>query len=197
MKAAEEYELAQKAYDNTNWEHFKEDADEMQEAIIQFAIDFHESQLKEVPEYCGNCKQTKENCECDVYNEWVKNNPNEYHGRIKGESDFKVPELDDVAQLVIWHRLDSLHTRAVKLSDAQRIINALKMEITRQCETRDKLISYQLKKIQELEGLLDKYNLEKFARWLVKHGYCDTDVLPEGEDGVGEYLKEITKTLKR
>ena len=45
--------------------------------------------------------------------------------------------------------------------------------------------------IQNLKQLLERYDLEKFARWLVKNGYCDTDVLPEGEDGVGEYLKEI------
>jgi len=63
-------------------------------------------------------------------------------------------------------------------------------------EENAKTISGQWNQIEELEiklkdsnVLLDKYDIRKFAMWMCKHGYCDTDIY--SEDGIEEYLKEI------
>lgn len=45
------------------------------------------------------------------------------------------------------------------------------------------------KENKRLSEMCEKFNLEKFAQWMVKNNYCDTDILDEG--GVYEYLKKI------
>lgn len=45
------------------------------------------------------------------------------------------------------------------------------------------------KENKRLSEMCEKFNLEKFAQWMVKNNYCDTDILDEG--GVYEYLKQI------
>jgi hypothetical protein len=67
-------------------------------------------------ETCKNCNQTRENCECDVLEEYAQNNPNQYHGFTRGGSRFFDPRfkhnsLEYLAQAKEEYerRLDDMH----------------------------------------------------------------------------------------
>jgi hypothetical protein len=86
-------------------------------------------------------------------------------------------------------------TEVILLSDAQdalkekdNIINQIIQNSESQSQTAEALINQiqSLKsQLEEVRKLLDKYDLKKFAIWMMNNGYCDTDII--AENGIEDY----------
>jgi len=110
--------------------------------------------------------------------------------RIKGENESYIEELESKIKLM-EEDFERFKKGKPSLDYSKRLRTHQK-----NMEKRNKQINELLSDLGEvrrsnakLREQLDKYDLNKFAEWIVKNSYADSDLIQEG--GVEEYLKEI------